>query len=176
MTRGSPEERESIIKFSFDRETTTEDQGFWVLQWRWIARAYLRLAQPLAPIEKTSRYSSSRWLTCRRSKTAPVTERRAVEMAFEPGRTGRARACGGALPQGLPMRLFAARLLSLEPRKTFSSNTISCVVHGDYIQSVGMTQIAVWTKWKFIVQSEDEETGEPSATIGKPKLGRSARH
>jgi hypothetical protein len=30
-----------------------------------------------------------------------------------------------------------------------------------------MTQIAVWTKWKFIVQSEDEETGEPSATIGQ---------
>jgi hypothetical protein len=30
-----------------------------------------------------------------------------------------------------------------------------------------MTQTAVWTKWKFIVQSEDEETGEPSATIGQ---------
>jgi len=43
--------------------------------------------------------------------------------------------------------------------------------HGDSIQYVGMTQIAVWTKWKFIVQSEDEETG---GTLGNDRASRNS--
>ena len=35
------------------------------------------------------------------------------------------------------------------------------------IQSVGMTQIAIVTKWKFVVEFEDWETREISGTTGQ---------
>ena len=47
--------------------------------------------------------------------------------------------------------------------------TISCVLKHTLIQYAGMTQDALRTKWKFVVeyQYEDEETKEISGTIGQ---------
>ena len=58
----------------------------------------------------------------------------------------------------------------MEARKSVStafSHTIYCVLKPDSIQCVGMTQIAIATKWKFVVEFEDHETGEISGTIGQ---------
>ena len=43
------------------------------------------------------------------------------------------------------------------------------------IQYAGMTQDALRTKWKFVVEFEDEETHEISGTIGQPTLAENAR-
>jgi len=46
--------------------------------------------------------------------------------------------------------------------------TISCVLEHECIQYAGMTQDAFQrTKWKFVVEFEDEETKEISGTIGQ---------
>ena len=45
--------------------------------------------------------------------------------------------------------------------------TICCSFQRVGIQSVGMTQIAFATRWKFVVEFEDQETGEISGTIGQ---------
>ena len=47
------------------------------------------------------------------------------------------------------------------------SHTRSCVLTQVDIQSVGMTQIAIVTKWKFVVEFEDWETGEILGTTGQ---------
>ena len=44
--------------------------------------------------------------------------------------------------------------------------TISCVSEHRTIQYAGMTQDALRTKWKFVVEFGDEETHEISGTIG----------
>ena len=44
--------------------------------------------------------------------------------------------------------------------------TISCVFLSGLLQWVGMTQNAI-TKWKFVVEFEDDETREISGTIGE---------
>ena len=46
-------------------------------------------------------------------------------------------------------------------------DTIFCVFECWNIQYVGMTQDALRTKWKFVVEFEDEETNEISGTIGQ---------
>src|ERR1700675_2816445 len=61
------------------------------------------------------------------------------------------------------MALTAADAYS---RDGFSS-TISCVSRNELIQYAGMTQDAFRTKWKFVVEFEDEETNEISGTIGQ---------
>jgi len=45
--------------------------------------------------------------------------------------------------------------------------TISCVFSAELLQSVGMIQNAILTKWKFLVEFEDNETREISGTIGE---------
>jgi hypothetical protein len=46
-------------------------------------------------------------------------------------------------------------------------NTISCVTQNDFIQYAGMIANAIHTKWKFIVEFEDEETGAIEGTLGE---------
>jgi hypothetical protein len=45
-------------------------------------------------------------------------------------------------------------------------NTISCVIENGLIQYAGMIAIAIHTKWKFIVEFEDEESQEIAGTLG----------
>jgi DnaJ-class molecular chaperone len=45
--------------------------------------------------------------------------------------------------------------------------TISCVLEPKRIQYEGMTQDAFRTKWKFVVEFEDDETKEISGTLGQ---------
>ena len=42
-----------------------------------------------------------------------------------------------------------------------------CVSAHGTIQRAGMTQDALRTKWKFVVEFEDEETHEISGTVGQ---------
>jgi hypothetical protein len=46
-------------------------------------------------------------------------------------------------------------------------NTISCVLKYGSIQYADMTQDALRTKWKFVVEFEDEKTNEITGTIGQ---------
>jgi hypothetical protein len=46
-------------------------------------------------------------------------------------------------------------------------HTISCISFQGAIQYAGMSQSVIPSKWKFIVEFEDEETQEISGTIGQ---------
>ena len=46
-------------------------------------------------------------------------------------------------------------------------NTISCIIQNAFIQYAGMIANAIRTKWKFVVEFEDEETGEIAGTLGE---------
>jgi hypothetical protein len=46
-------------------------------------------------------------------------------------------------------------------------STISCILGYSFIQYGGMTQEALLTKWKFVVEFEDAATSEISGTIGQ---------
>ena len=50
---------------------------------------------------------------------------------------------------------------------SYKIHTRYCVLSRYSIQSVGMTQVAIVTKWKFVVEFEDWETGEISGTTGQ---------
>ena len=54
-------------------------------------------------------------------------------------------------------------------------NTISCVIKNTFIQYAGMIANAIHTKWKFIVEFEDEETGAIAGTLGEALTAMSAR-
>jgi hypothetical protein len=46
-------------------------------------------------------------------------------------------------------------------------STISCVNQNDFIQYAGLIANAIHTKWKFIVEFEDTETGAIEGTLGE---------
>src|SRR6202034_3282135 len=70
-------------------------------------------------------------------------------------------------------RRTAKRFIAFEDshgRQDFMSSffgTISCVLELKRIQYEGMTQDTFRTKWKFVVEFEDEETKEISGTLGQ---------
>jgi hypothetical protein len=75
-----------------------------------------------------------------------------------------------------------ARGFSTPPRRNgvtvivlFDKEVFVVLAHNCFRVAFDMIQDALRTKWKFVVEFEDEETNEISGTIGQPTLGKNAR-